>query len=140
MYLAKYFTHKNYFIFKSTSNSSNEGVVLALGIVPFALEKIWGYYSKKRQDKIDLTRLKEQVCRDLGFNAWSGIGSQSSPFQLSSLEELLRLTHDEDLKNEIGYIIQHARLCNAYGGLRHLAVPPGQVKILCSELKNRISS
>jgi Mn2+/Fe2+ NRAMP family transporter len=114
------------------------GSCATLGLIPFFADKVWAYFTSKKQNMIAFEKLTEQAIRELDFNMMPGVGNKESQFQLEALEELLSQTQDKDLKNEIDYIIRHARLCNSYGGIRNLQVVPGQIKSLCHELKDKL--
>jgi hypothetical protein len=79
--------------------------------------------------------LREEVIRDIDYNTTPGVGGSKCSFKLEAIEKLSRQSFDNEIKEVAQEIVVAGKLCNAYGGVRHLEKTPGAVKALNKKLK-----
>ncbi len=81
--------------------------------------------------------LRKEVIREIDYNITSGVGNAKCPFTLDVISKLVhQKSLDSEIANLASEIVTAAKLCNAYGGRRHLDKPPGVVKELQKRLKD----
>lgn|GEM_PF-3341111 len=111
-------------------------------LVPFLCAPvIWlrKFYQKRCQKNVEYRSLLDEVVNECKYNIKPGVGSPHCHFIIESTKKLLE--HEQsnaDLKNQLSEIISAARLCNAYGGVRSLKTPPGQVKQMFQKLMGQL--
>ena len=121
------------------------GVLIGL-IVNYVWHKYLG--SNKKKERVIENNQKRNLLIDnaigqIDYNLKPGVGCPKCHFKVDAIENCLKSSPLFSFKvSEIQVLrklIQDTELCNSYGGIRQLDVPPGGVKQQCSQVKELLS-
>lgn len=109
------------------------------GLIVLVVDKIYLYIENKKNHKNDFGILKKQVLSEINYNISPGVGSRENNFKVMYHEKILHYHNiNNNLKNEIEILINAAKQCNAYSGIKTLKIQPGTVKQMSLDLKSKI--
>ena len=116
-------------------------------LIGLTVNYLWYKYIGLQNKKERVSEKKQLIASaiaELDYNMKPGVGCPKCHFQLVDIKKYLNnaslFSLDEAEIKIIRKLIHDAELCNSYGGIQQLGVPPGSVKTQCSNAKELISN